>query len=96
MKYYLEKVFVSEYTALSRKNKTPISLYSKIYSTTSDEFKSENDETINGEDYVIKLLKENNKTPIFIRDRGYDANEFLKKDIKEDNKFVTRLKGNRN
>lgn len=55
-----------------------------------------NDETINGEDYVIKLLKENNKAPIFIRDRGYDANEFFKKDIKEDNKFVTRLKGNRN
>ena len=41
-------------------------------------------------------MKENNKTPIFIRDRGYDANEFFKKDIKEDNKFVTRLKGNRN
>ena len=34
-------------------------------------------------------------TPIFVRDRGYDANEYFIKDIKEDNKFVTRLKGNR-
>ena len=34
-----------------------LSLYSKIYSTTSDNFKSENDETIKGEDEVIKVLK---------------------------------------
>ncbi len=93
---YVNGYKVCEYIALSRKSKTPISLYSKIYSTKSDEFKSENDETINGEDYVVNLLNENNKTPIFIRDRGYDANEFFKKDIKEGNKFVTRLKGNRN
>lgn len=84
-----------EYVGLSIKTKTPISLYSKIYSTTSDEFKSENAETIKGEDYVIKILKENNRIPIFVRDRGYDANEYFKKDIKEKNLFVTRLKGNR-
>lgn len=92
---YVNGYKVCEYTALSTKSKTPISLYSKIYSTTSNEFKSENDETIKGEDYVINLLKANNKIPIFIRDRGYDANVFFKKDIKENNKFVTRLKGNR-
>ena len=45
------------------------SLYSKIYSTVSDKFKSENDETLQGEKEVIKVLNEYNKKPIFIRDR---------------------------
>ena len=93
---YVNGYKVCEYCALTIKEKSPISLYSKIYSTVSEEFKSENEETIKGENKVIDLLKEYNKKPIFVRDRGYDANEFLKKDIQEDNKFVTRLKGNRN
>ncbi len=92
---YVNGYKVCEYVALSEKQKTPISLYSKIYSTVSDNFKSENDETIQGENEVIRVLKDYVKRPIFIRDRGYDANEYFVKDIKEDNKFVTRLKGNR-
>ena len=92
---YVNGYKVCEYVALSKIKKTPISLYSKIYSTTSDSFKSENDETIQGENEVIRILNEYNKKPIFIRDRGYDANEYFVKDIKEENKFVTRLKGNR-
>lgn len=92
---YVNGYHVCEYVALTEKEKSPISLYSKIYSTTSKDFKSENNETIIGEDKVIEVLNKYNKKPIFIRDRGYDANDFLKKDIKEDNKFVTRLKGNR-
>lgn len=86
---------VCEYTALSMKKRSPISLYSQIYSTTSADFISENNETLKGEQYVINLLESYNKKPIFIRDRGYDANEYFIKDIKENNKFVTRLKGNR-
>lgn len=92
---YVNGYKVCEYTALSTKIKSPISLYSKIYSTTSADFISENNETIKGEERVIKILAEHNKKPIFIRDRGYDANEYLVRDIKEDIKFVTRLKGNR-
>lgn len=92
---YVNGYKVCEYIALSEIKKTPMSLYSKIYSTTSENFKSENDETIQGENEVIKILGKENKKPIFIRDRGYDANEYFEKDIKEDNKFVTRLKGNR-
>ena len=92
---YVNGYHVCEYVALTEKEKSPISLYSKIYSTISNDFKSENDETIKGEDKVKEILNKYNKKPIFIRDRGYDANEFFKKDINEDNKFVTRLKGNR-
>lgn len=86
---------VCEYVALGKNKKQPISLYSKLYSTISKNFISENTETINGEEKVIKVLNEYNRKPIFIRDRGYDSNEYLKKDIKEDNKFVTRLIGTR-
>lgn len=45
---------VCEYVALSKNEKQPISLYSKLYSTTSKNFISENIETINGEEKVIK------------------------------------------
>lgn len=86
---------VCEYVALSQNKKQPIGLYSKLYSTTSMSFISENKETMDGEDKVIKVLTEYNRKPIFIRDRGYDSNDYLKKDIKEDNKFVTRLVGTR-
>lgn len=93
---YVNGYKVCEYVGLSFNKKSPISLYSKVYSTNERGFKSENEETIQGEESVIEKIKAINKKPIFIRDRGYDANEFLVKDIKEDNKFITRLKGNRN
>lgn len=92
---YVNGYHVCEYVGLSKNKMQPISLYSKIYSTTSRDFKSENNETIKGEDNVNSFMKANGKTPIYVRDKGYDANEYFKKDIKEDNKFVTRLKGNR-
>ncbi len=92
---YVNGYKVCEYVALSAIQKSPISLYSNIYSTTSDQFVRENDETLKGESFVIELLKNYKKKAIFIRDRGYDANEYFEKDIKEDKKFVTRLKGNR-
>ena len=93
---YVNGYKVCEYVALSPNQKSPISLYSKIYSTLSSDFKSENDETICGENEVIRKLAKINKKPIFVRDRGYDANIFFIKDIMEDNKFITRLKYNRN
>lgn len=93
---YVNGYKVCEYVTLSKNTKTPISLYSKIYSTKSKDFISENNETIKGEEEVIKLLEKANRKPIFVRDRGYDANEYFTRDIKSDTKFVTRLKGNRN
>lgn len=93
---YISGYKVCEYVALSSNQKSPISLYSKIYSTLSDDFKSENDETIKGENEVLQKLALINKKPIFTRDRGYDANTFFVNDIAKDNKFVTRLKNNRN
>lgn len=92
---YVNGYKVCEYVALSKNKKSPISLYSNIYSTTSDNFVSENNETLKGEEFIIDLLKKYKRKAIFVRDRGYDANEYFVKGIKEDNEFVTRLKGNR-
>ncbi len=92
---YVNGYKVCEYVALSKDKKSPISLYSNVYSTTRNTFISENEETLKGENFVIDLLNSYKRNAIFIRDRGYDANEYFVKDIKEDNKFVTRLKGTR-
>lgn len=46
---YVNGYMVCKYAALSNDSKTSISLYSKIYSTTSKGFVSENNETITGE-----------------------------------------------
>lgn len=92
---YVNGYKVCEYVGLSKNKKNPISLYSHIYSTASEEFISENNETLKGEKAVINTLNKYQRKAIFVRDRGYDANEYFVSDIKEDNKFVTRLKGNR-
>ena len=92
---YVNGYKVCEYVALSKNMKSPISLYSKVYSTVSTAFVSENNETIIGEDEVINKLATINKKPIFVRDRGYDVNEFFKRDIENATKFITRLKKNR-
>ncbi len=92
---YVNGYKVCEYAALSKNMKSPISLYSEVYSTISDGFISENAKTIKGEEEVVDILSSINKKPIFTRDRGYDANEFLKRDIEKDIKFITRLKKNR-
>ena len=93
---YVNGYKVCEYAALSPNKKSPMSLYSKIYSTISEDFKSENDETIKGEEFVNAKLKKIKKKPIHVRDRGFDANEFFVRNIKNDIKFITRLKKSRN
>lgn len=86
---------ICEATVVTKKEKQPISLYSKIYSTESDEFKSMNDETFKSIEAVKEALQ---RKCTFVCDRGYDANTyynyFLKDDCNDD--FIIRLKGNRN
>ncbi len=58
---YVNGYKVCEYVALTEKAKTPVSLYSNIYSTESDSFVSENEEIKLGEQKVISILKQYNK-----------------------------------
>ena len=83
---------VCEATVLTKNEKQPMSIYSKIYSTKSKDFKSMNDYTFKS----IKRAEEvigNNFTGIF--DRGYDDNKIFDYMSNNGHKFVVRLDDNR-
>lgn len=87
---------VCEATVVTKNEKQPISLYSKVYSTESVGFKSMNDETLKCIRYIREVLKRR-CTHVF--DRGYDKNVnydyFLVENDNNDD-FIIRLKENRN
>ena len=79
---------VCEATALTKKEKQPISVYSKIYSCRSDNYISKNSYTIESIKAAEKLIG-NNFTGIF--DRGYDDNKIFKYMSENHHEFVIRL-----
>lgn len=80
---------VCEAVALTAKEKQPISLYSHIYSCTSDGFKSKNEYTIQSIDTARKVIGEKTKcTMVF--DRGYDSVKIINK---VDDRFVSEKTG---
>lgn len=93
---YVNGYHVCELVGLSKNEKQPISLYSKIYSTESKGFKSCPDETMKSEKYVIDRIRQNKDSKIIIvKDRGYDSFELFKSSINNKVSFVVRLDGNR-
>ena len=82
-----------EIAALTDHKKLPIEVYSRIYSTLEDGFKSENTETLKGLNFVEKHF---GKTGIYALDRGYDNNLFYEYFSYGNKDFVIRAKGNRN
>lgn len=86
---------VCEATVVTKKEKQPISLYSKIYSTESKGFKSMNHETVKSIEAVKQIIT--NKCT-FVCDRGYDANIIFDyfMDDENDDDFIVRLKETRN
>ena len=79
---------VCEATVLTKKEKQPISVYSKIYSCRSDNYISKNSYTIESIKAAEKLIG-NNFTGIF--DRGYDDNKIFKYMSENHHEFVIRL-----
>ena len=79
---------VCEATVLTKNQKQPISIYSKIYSCQSDNFISKNSYTIESIKAAENLIG-NNFTGIF--DRGYDDNKIFKYMSEKNHKFVIRL-----
>ncbi len=79
---------VCEATALTKNEKQPISIYSKIYSCKSKEFVSKNDYTMKSIKTAENIFGEN-FTGIF--DRGYDDNKIFDYMSKNHHKFVVRL-----
>lgn len=79
---------VCEATVLSQEMKQPMSIYSKIYSCKSIDFKSKNAYTLESIKSAENVIG-SNFTGIF--DRGYDDNKIFKYMSKNKHKFVVRL-----
>ena len=77
-----------EATALTKNEKQPLSIYSKIYSCKSKDFVSKNEYTISSIKAAERIFGEN-FTGIF--DRGYDDNKIFDYMSKKHHKFVVRL-----
>ena len=83
---------VCESVILTEEQKQPISVYSKIYSCKSDDFKSTRNYTIESINSVINVLKRR-FTGVF--DRGYDDNKIIDYIDKTSNYFVIRMNDRR-
>ena len=84
---------VCEAAILSKNQKQPISVYSKIYSCKSDCFESKNKYTIESIDVVRNVLK---RKCNMIFDRGYDDNKLIDYIDKNGDYFVIRMNDKRN
>lgn len=82
---------VCEAVALTKMEKQPISLYSKIYSCKSDNFISMNEYTMESIKTSEKVL---GKRFIGVFDRGYDDNKIIDY-MSKNNEFVIRMKDKR-
>ena len=95
-KTYEKGYHVTEIVGLTEENRQPISIYTKIHSSTSKDYISANEETFEGLDKVINILDEEEKTGIFVHDRGYDNNAIFNYYFTKKQQFIIRLKENRN
>lgn len=82
---------VCEAVGLTKNEKQPISLYSKIYSCKSRSFISKNEYTMKGIKTCEKVLE---KSFIGVFDRGYDDNKIIDY-MSKNNEFVIRMKDRR-
>lgn len=85
----------TEIVGLTQNKKQPISLFSKIHSSTQKDFVSANDITFEGIDKIVNLLDERKQKGIFVNDRGYDNNLIFNHYFEKKQYFVIRLKENR-
>ena len=94
-KSYEKGYHVTEIVGLTENMKQPISIFSKIHSSTSKDYVSSNTVTFEALDSVCTLLDERNLIGIFVNDRGYDDNKVYNYYFNKHQFFVTRLKENR-
>ena len=85
----------TEIVGLTQNKKQPISLFSKIHSSTQKEFISANDITFEGIDKIVNLLDKRRQKGILVNDRGYDNNLIFNHYFEKKQYFVIRLKENR-
>jgi hypothetical protein len=74
-------------TALTEEQKSPIGVYTRVYSAAEADFISAEEETMKALRYLSKRFKKSN---IRVFDRGYDANKYFEYLTKKKEKFVIR------
>lgn len=79
---------VCEATVLTKNQKQPMSIYSKIYSCKSADFKSKKTYTLESINEAQKIV---GKSFIGVFDRGYDDKKIIDYMSKEERQFVIRL-----
>lgn len=85
----------TEIVGLTENRKQPISLFSKIHSSTSKDYVSANNITFEGINKIVELLNERGLKGTFVNDRGYDNNAMFNYYYDKNQYFVIRLKENR-
>ncbi len=81
-----------EAAVLSKGNKMPLPVYEKVFSVSEKGFLSETDENLKCLHYLSANFK---KTCIRTLDRGFDAKDYYRYFLKRDEKFIIRVKKNR-
>ena len=81
----------TEIVGLTNNFKQPISLFSKIHSSTQKEYISNNNITYEGLNFVVTLLNERSLQGTFVLDRGYDSNDIFNYFFNKNQHFVIRL-----
>ncbi len=94
-KNYEKGYHVTEIVGLTKNMQQPISIFSKVHSSTEKDYVSINSVTFEALDKTICLLNNRNQTGIFILDRGYDSNGIFNYFFQKKQHFVVRLKENR-
>ena len=80
-------------TALSSNHQQPIPVYGHLYSSTEEDYKSNNNETVKSLEHLSKHFS---KEHIRTLDRGYDAGFIFDYFIPREESFIVRVIGNRN
>ena len=81
----------TEIVGLTNNFNQPISLFSKIHSSTKKEYISNNNVTYEGLNSVVTLLNERSLQGTFVLDRGYDSNDIFNYFFNKNQHFVIRL-----
>ena len=90
-KSYEKGYHYTEIVGITQNMKQPISIFSKIHSSTSKDYVSANAVTFEGIDKVVNLLNNQNKKGIFVNDRGYDSNAIFNYYFDKKQYFIVRL-----
>lgn len=90
-KSYEKGYHITEIVGLTKNMNQPISIFSKIHSSTQKEYISSNAVTKEGLDKVVNMLNERNLKGIFVNDRGYDSNDMFNYYFSKNQHFVVRL-----